>query len=294
MISSMTGFGEATAEAEGIVYTVEIRAVNNRYFKPHVRLPDIAAYLEADIEMLHREKIHRGAVNFSLRMKNVSGRALFEIDENALAAYMDKLGSLAGSNHVNCRLDLASLLVLPGIVQPVSPDSEQSDKMKRVILQLTGQAIDRLKEMRAVEGKALAVDLIANCEVIENKLTEIRKRSGVVIEEYHEKLKRRVAQLLSDGKLKIDEETLAREMAVFADRCDISEELIRLGSHLEQFVKCCREADHAGRRLDFISQEMLREANTIGSKASDARISQWVIDIKCAVDRIKEQVQNVE
>lgn len=294
MISSMTGFGEATEEVEGIVYTVEIRTVNNRYFKPHVRLPDIAAHLEADIEMVHREKIHRGAVHYSLRMKNVSGRALFEIDENALAAYADKLKSLAGNNEANCRIDLAALLTLPGIVQPVSPGSEESERMKQVILRLTDQAIDRLKEMRAAEGKALAEDLIANCEVIAEKLEEIRKRSGVVVEEYHEKLRKRVSQLLSDGNLKIDEETLAREVAVFADRCDISEELTRLASHLEQFIKCCRTADHAGRRLDFISQEMLREANTIGSKASDARISQAVIDIKCAVDRIKEQVQNVE
>ena len=163
--------------------------------------------------------------------------------------------------------------------------------MKQVILRLTDQAIDRLK--RCAEGKALAEDLIANCEVIAEKLEEIRKRSGVVVEEYT-KSSEGVSQLLSDGNLKIDEETLAREVAVFADRCDISEELTRLASHLEQFIKCCRTADHAGRRLDFISQEMLREANTIGSKASDARISQAVIDIKCAVDRIKEQVQNVE
>jgi uncharacterized protein (TIGR00255 family) len=290
----MTGFGEATAEVEGIVYTVEIRTVNNRYFKPHLRLPDIAAYLEADIEMLHREKIHRGAVNFTLRMKNVAGRALFEIDENALAAYLQKLSALPGNDGLNCRIDLAAMLTLPGIVQPVSPDSEESEKMKQVILRLTEQAIARLKEMRALEGKALADDLIANCEVISGRLAEIRRRSSVVVEEYHDKLKKRVAHLLSNGNLKIDEETLAREVALFADRCDISEELTRLGSHLEQFVKCCRGADHAGRRLDFISQEMLREANTIGSKASDARISQWVIDIKCAVDRIKEQVQNVE
>ncbi len=294
MISSMTGFGEATAEADGIVYTVEIRAVNNRFFKPHLRLPDIAAYLEADIEMIHREKIHRGAVHYSLRMKNVSGQALFEIDEHALAAYMSKLGALAGGAESNCRIDLAALLSLPGIVQPVSPDSEQSEKMKQVILSLTEQAIDRLKEMRAQEGKALAEDLIANCNVIAEKLQHIRGRSETVMQEYHEKLRKRVAQLLSDGNLKIDEETLAREVAVFADRCDISEELIRLASHIEQFGKCCRRDDHAGRRLDFISQEMLREANTIGSKASDAQISQWVIDIKCAVDRIKEQVQNVE
>ncbi len=294
MISSMTGFGEASAEVDGIVYTVEIRTVNNRYFKPHLRLPDIVAYLEADIERLHRERIHRGAVNYSLRMKNVSGRALFEVDDNALSVYLQKLSAVVGESKVVCRVDLAGMLALPGIVQPASPDSEQSEKMKQAIVRLTGQAIDRLKEMRAEEGKALADDMIGNCEVIEKKLRLIRDRAGVVIEDYHNKLKKRVSQLLSHGKLKIDEETLAREVAIFADRCDISEEITRLNSHLEQFSKCCRSDGHAGRRLDFISQEMLREANTIASKASDAQISQSVIDVKCAIDRIKEQVQNVE
>ncbi len=294
MISSMTGFGEASAEADGIVYTVELRTVNNRYFKPHLRLPDIVAYLEVDIERLHRERIHRGAVNYSLRMKNVSGQALFEIDDNALGVYLQKLSAVVGESKVDCHVDLAQMLALPGIVQPVSPDSAQSEKMKQVILRLTGQAIDRLKEMRAQEGRALADDMIANCRVIEEKLRSIRDRAGTVVQEYHSKLEKRVSQLLSNGKLKIDEETLAREVAIFADRCDISEEITRLDSHLEQFTKCSRSDGHAGRRLDFISQEMLREANTIASKASDAQISQSVIDVKCAIDRIKEQVQNVE
>lgn len=294
MISSMTGFGEASAEVDGIVYTVEIRTVNNRYFKPHMRLPDIVAYLEADIERLHRERIHRGAVNYSLRMKNVSGQALFDIDDNALGEYLRKLSAVVGESKVDCRVDLAGMLALPGIVQPASPDSAQSEKMKQVIVRLTGQAIDRLKEMRAAEGKALADDMIGNCEVIEERLRSIGDRTETVVEEYHGKLKKRVSQLLSNGKLKIDEETLAREVAIFADRCDISEEITRLGSHLEQFTKSCRSGGHVGRRLDFIGQEMLREANTIASKASDAQISQSVIDVKCAIDRIKEQVQNVE
>jgi len=294
MISSMTGFGEASAEVDGIVYTVEIRAVNNRYFKPHLRLPDVVAYLEADIEMLHRKRIHRGAINYSLRLKNVSAQALFEIDDIALGHYLQKLGVLVPDSKVDCQVDLGQMLALPGIVQPISPDSAQSEKMKQVIVRLTEQAIDRLKEMRAEEGRALAEDMIANCRVIKERLQSIRARADVVVQEYHGKLERRVSQLLSDGKLKIDEETLAREVAIFADRCDISEEITRLDSHLEQFIKCCRGDGHAGRRLDFISQEMLREANTIASKASDAQISQAVIDIKCAVDRIKEQVQNVE
>ena len=294
MISSMTGFGEATGDVDGIVYTVEVRTVNNRYFKPHLRLPDIAAYLEVDIEKLHRQRLHRGAVNYSLRMKNVAGEALFEIDERAIGSYLKKLGDVSSASDVKCRVDLGAMLALPGIVQPVSPDSEQTEKMKTVILDLTTEAIGRLIEMRQCEGKTLAEDMMGNCTVIEGKLDLIAAKRSVVVAEYHDKLKKRVSQLLSGGNLTIDQETLAREVAVFADRCDISEELTRLGSHLDQFSKCCRDGEHAGRRLDFISQEMLREANTIASKASDSQISGWVIDIKCAIDRIKEQVQNVE
>lgn len=294
MINSMTGFGEATGEAGGMVYTVEVRTVNNRYFKPHLRLPDIAAFLEGDVEKLHRERLHRGAVNYSLRMKNISGRALFDVDSKAIEAYLEKLGEVSKSSSVECRVDLAGILALPGIIQPVSPNSEESEQIKRIVLELTSEAIGRLMEMRSLEGESLARDMMGNCDVMEGKLELIRQRSGVVIDDYHEKLKKRVSRLLSDGKVTVDEEVFAREVAVFADRCDISEELTRLASHLDQFRKCCEGDRHAGRRLDFISQEMLREANTIASKASDAQICQWVIDIKCAIDRIKEQVQNVE
>lgn len=294
MIKSMTGYGEATAELDGIVYTVEIRSVNNRYFKPHLRLPDIVAWLEADIEKLHRDKLHRGVANYSLTMKNVSGNALFEIDENSAGAYLKKLKDLAAANDVQYRVDLGAMLALPGIIRSVSPDSEQSRKMKDAILDLTSRAIKKLIEMRQQEGQTLADDMLANCAVIAEKLDLIRNKSDLVVREYHEKLHRRASQLIADAKLAIDGELLAREVAIFADRCDISEEITRLGSHLDHFSGCCRDGLHAGRRLDFISQEMLREANTIGSKAADSEISRWVIDIKCAIDRIKEQVQNVE
>jgi uncharacterized protein (TIGR00255 family) len=290
----MTGFGEAAAEADGIVYTVEVRTVNNRYFKAHLRLPDIAAFLDVDVENMLRKKIYRGTVSYSLRMKNVSGQTLLQIDEDAVRKYVDKLRTLSGSIGVQCCLDLAQLLNVPGILQPAVPDESVAEKMKETVLSLTEKAIDQLKQMRAQEGQLLAEDLTENCRLIQQKLKLIQQRSPTVVQEYHEKLKKRAQELLNGTKLKIEPEDLAREVAVFADRCDVAEELIRLDSHLQQFVEYCSGDQNAGRRLDFISQEMLREANTIASKASDAQICQWVVDIKCAVDRIKEQVQNVE
>lgn len=294
MISSMTGFGATAAEVDGVSYTVEIRTVNNRYFKAHLRLPDIVSYLESDIEKLLRDRIRRGTVSFALHMKNVSGQALFELNENTLTDYVAKLRDIAEANNIQRQIDLAALLSLPGVVQPFSPDEAQSNKIKEVILDLVNQAIEQVKRMRQAEGAALARDLAANCQVIREKLQSTHPRSGIVVQEYHDKLKKRVDELLAGAQLKIDEEFLARETAIFADRCDIAEELARLNSHLDLFTEHCQGNQDAGRRLDFISQEMLREANTIASKASDSQIARWVIDMKCAIDRIKEQVQNVE
>ncbi len=294
MIRSMTGFGQACAEAEGVFYTVEIRSVNNRYFKTQVRLPDIVAFLENEIEKLHRESIQRGTVNFSLRMKNVSDQALCDIDENSLAAYIQRLKELLPNDDQHCRLDLGSLLSLPGIVQPAIPTEEQTEQMRQAILSLAQEALEQLSLSRAEEGNALKEDVLENCDRIAEKLDVIGARIDAVVQDYHERLKDRVENLLAQAKLKLDEALLAREVAIFAERSDIAEEVSRLKAHLQQFKDCCQKGGPVGRRLDFITQEMLREANTIGSKSADATITQSVIDIKCAIDRIKEQVQNIE
>jgi len=294
MISSMTGFGEAAAEVDGIVYSVEIKTVNNRYVKIHLRMPEIAAFLEGEVEALIRGQISRGTVNCSIRMKNVSGQTLFDLDQNALKGYISKLRDVAESNGIEYRIDLAQMLSLPGVVQPTVPDSAQAEKIKKAILESVSQAIEKLKQMRAKEGSMLVADLMGNCQVMNEKLKLIHQRSPGVVKEYHEKLAKRAKELLAGAQLDIDTEIIARETVIFADRCDIAEELTRLESHLKQFETHCNGDKNAGRRLDFIGQEMLREANTIASKASDAQICQWVIDLKCAIERIKEQVQNIE
>ncbi|MCI0498384.1 MAG: YicC family protein [Planctomycetales bacterium] len=294
MICSMTGFGQACAEVEGVVYTVEVRSVNNRYFKAQLRLPDIAAFLEGEIERLHRDAIGRGTVSYSLRMKNISGQALFDIDENTLKTYVKRLKDLLGDDDSHSRIDLASMLSLPGIVQPAIPDEAHIEKMRQVILSLTKESLAGLQQSRREEGRSLADDLLGNLDRIAAGLLTIRSRVEAVVREYHDRLKDRIDQLLAKAQLKIDENLLAREVAIFAERSDIAEECLRLAAHLKQFRECCQAGGPVGRRLDFITQEMLREANTIASKSADTAISQSVIDIKCAIDRIKEQVQNVE
>jgi uncharacterized protein (TIGR00255 family) len=186
------------------------------------------------------------------------------------------------------------LLNLPGILEPASPDEKTAEQIRKKVLEISQEAIEKLKKMRAAEGTALEADLKKHCSAIKQDIERISARSEVVLTRYAEKLKKRVNELLAGAKLKLDEETLAREVAIFAERSDISEEIARLDSHLQQLLEGCEANDQAGRRLDFISQEMLREANTIASKASDTEITSCVVNIKCRIDRIKEQVQNVE
>ena len=290
----MTGFGEAQGEIDGVTYIVEIRTVNNRYLKTSVRLPETTAFLEEDIDKLLRKNLSRGMVSYVLRLKNAPANVLFDIDETALRVYMERLNRIVASVDTKSPIDIGGLLTLPGIVRPALPDEEKAGRIKTKVLSITQKAIDQLKQMRAAEGAALVADLDNHCKAIKQDLKQIRTRSDAVLRGYQKRLKKRVDELLADAKLKLDKETLAREVAIFAERSDISEEIARLDSHLQQFVESCKSDTQAGRRLDFISQEMLREANTIASKAYNTEVISCVVDIKCRIDRIKEQVQNIE
>ena len=295
MLNSMTGFARVCCEIGGINYAVEIRTVNNRYFKPSIRLPEAAAFLEQEIEKFLRDNIYRGAVSYFLRYKNISGEPMYEIDTAALKSYVAKLNNVNRPNGgVECRINLADLLLLPGVVRPQEPENEKAEQLRKAVLEVTGQAIEQLKIMRSQEGQALAEDLGRQCGQIKSLLEDIKTRKQIVVNEYRDRLSARVKELLKSVRLELDSDTLAREVALFADRSDIGEEIIRLSSHIEQFVASCGTGEHAGRKLDFISQEMLREANTIASKASDAKICLDVVEIKSCIERIKEQVQNVE
>jgi uncharacterized protein (TIGR00255 family) len=294
MINSMTGYGQAQGEIQDANYIIEVKSVNNRYLKTIVKLPELLAFLEEDIEKLLRKNLARGTVNYILRLKDISANSLFNIDEVALEAIAKKLNKAGSAAGITNGFDISNLLNLPGIIQPISPAQEEARQIKKVIMESSQEAIDKLKQMRAVEGNYLEADLKGHCEAIEKDLKQIRTRSVIVLPEYAKKLRQRADMLLAEAKLKLDEETLAREVAVFADRSDISEEIARLDSHLQQFVQSCQGDGQAGRRLDFISQEMLREANTIASKASDRDITRYVVDMKCWIERIKEQIQNVE
>ncbi len=294
MIKSMTGFGDASDQFDGMKYFIEIKTVNNRYLKTNVKTSEIAAFMTDEIDKLLRSRINRGTVNFTLKIQSTSDQALFDIDENTIQAYIKKLQAVAKLNDIDTQINITELLAIPGVIQPAVPDQQQAEKIRKTVIAMTQQALEKLNQMRMQEGKTLADDLIANCDAITKKLDFVCQKSPLVVQEYHDKLKKRVDDLLAVARLELDSETLAREVAIFAEKCDIAEEITRLNSHLAQFKAFCKEDTNNGRKLDFVAQEMLREANTIASKASNELICQCVIDIKCSIDRIKEQVQNIE
>ena len=293
MLQSMTGFGTSTATVQGVEYNIEVRSVNNRFLKISLRTPESLQSLEVQIEQKIRERIQRGTVNLVVRMKIPDDESIYKINSTVLNGYLEQLRPLETDANPMFRLDIGSLLQLPGVCQPPRLE-ELAKKTSEGLLKLIEQAMDELMKMRAREGKVIVKDLQTNSKVIEQNLNEISQRTDDVLKLYHEKLQTRVDELLSQAKLNINEETLAREVAIFAERSDIAEEISRLTMHLEEFRLVCQADEPMGRKLDFMSQEMLREANTIASKGSDADIAHKVVNIKTAIDRIKEQAANVE
>jgi uncharacterized protein (TIGR00255 family) len=293
MIVSMTGFGDAAVQKDGTHYSVEIRSLNNRYFKPTIKLPENVSGLEPELESMLREKLGRGSITCILKIRQDSAEAAYHINVPALNAYLAQLRQVKGLDGI-VNIDLASLVQLPGVCQEPRDETDEIEKHGPNVRALTKAAIVKLNAMRDREGQALFVELMKQTSTITVALNEIQKRAPAVIEDYHKRLQQRVNQLLSKAELRVSEPDLIKEVAVFAERADIAEEIQRLTSHLSAFEESCRKDEHAGRKLDFITQEMLREANTIASKANDALIAKNIVEIKGAIDRLKEQVQNVE
>lgn len=297
MIRSMTGFGDASVEVNGVHYAVEIKTVNNRYFKSSIRLPDELGGLESELESLLRRRICRGSVMVSVNVCDNSASAAVRINEAALEAYLKTLATVQRTvSGSQIHIDLANMLELPGVVM-TGQDDQLIERHRQAILELTDRACDRLSEMREREGAGLLEDLLHHREQIVGQLASVFDRAPIVTEEYHQRLRQRIDDLAKRARLTLAEPDLIKEVAVFAERCDISEETQRLQAHLDQFRTLIDRPDNdepIGRTLDFLAQEMLREANTIASKSNDAEIARIIVSVKGAIDRIKEQVQNVE
>lgn len=296
MVRSMTGYGDASATMDGVHYFVEVRALNNKYFKATIRLADALQGLESEFEARLREKISRGTVTLTARSTDTSASAAYTINIEALERYMAQLGQLEMGRGSGGRVDPASLLQLPGVLQPPADEEDRLEKAKRVFLPLLDKAVSALIAMREREGKVLVEDLRSHQEYISERLGLIAERAPGVVADYQLRLKTRIETMLKQADATVETGDLIREIAVYAERTDIAEEVKRLGAHLDQFAALISGTDGKpiGRTLDFLAQEMLREANTIASKSPDAAISRSTVEIKGAIDRIKEQAQNIE
>lgn len=296
MIRSMTGFGEASATINGAHFYVEIRSLNSKYFKAVIRLPEEFQVLEAELETELRHRLSRGSVFMTIKHSDSTGAAAHGINQLALAKYIEQLSSVPQVASGKVNIEIAPLLSLPGVLQPPADEEERLGAARKSLLELAQKACAALIVMREREGKFLIDDLLGQRDDIARNLKFIEARSPDVSAEYERRLRTRINQMIKESGLAFETVDLVREIAVWAERSDISEEITRLSGHIKQFAEMLTGTEHKpiGRTLDFLTQEMLREANTIASKCGDADISRWTVEIKGSIDRIKEQVQNVE
>jgi len=292
----MTGYGEASYSSDALQLAIELRAVNNRYLKVTLRAAEPYNMLEPEFEKLVRRTLRRGTIQIHLRCSRQSSPQDFQINAVALRSYLQQLQPLTGEFGLAAQSQhlLGSVLELPGVVPEPSTSTFSLEEEWPVLEQVLEKALARLQAMRLDEGRAMAQELLQLRDHIASELDHIRTRVPQVTEAYRDRLLERVRMMLSELDVQIDRKDLIKEVAIFAERSDISEEVVRLASHLEQFQEIVNEPESAGRKLEFLTQEMFRETNTIGSKASDVEISRHVVEIKASLEKIRELVQNVE
>ena len=294
MLLSMTGYGEARWQNESLSIGVELRAVNNRYLKINLRCPDAYHLLEAHIERTVRHCVRRGTLQIQIQINRQVRAEDFPVNFLVVRAYLDQLVPMIEEWHGAVHIDLAQMLQLPGVLLEPAPGGNNPLDEWPLIEPVLSQALQGLNAMRMEEDKAMAKELLLHLEQIQAELDRVKQRVPQVVRAYRERLHERLSQLLEEKQLSLDEAALVKEVALFAERSDISEEVVRLGSHLVQFKEMLAEPESPGRKLDFLIQEMHREVNTIGSKGNDLEIARQVVEIKSIIEKMRELVQNVE
>jgi uncharacterized protein (TIGR00255 family) len=292
LVLSMTGSGEARRQDQRWSVAVEVRTVNNRHFKLSAKIPDLYATIEPALEQLVREKVKRGTVQLSLRIDRPRRPEDYRINLMALSSYREQLNGLPGFDER--AVDLGPLLALPGVIEDFRTSEQQPDQGWPEIAAVVDEALAKLQAARALEGSAMAGELVALGRAMSGHLIKIADRGPHVIQQHQRRLTERVSALLKEHDLNVEPKDLVREIAILADRGDISEEIVRLRAHLTQYFTTIDEEESSGRKLEFVSQEMGREVNTIGSKAGDIEISRSVVEVKALLEKIRELVQNVE
>ena len=296
MIQSMTGFGRATREVEGIRVEVEARSVNHRHLDVRMRLPRVLSDREPALKKHIQSVLSRGKVDITVNLAMGASSTRLEIDESIVAQYVEASRRLRAEHDLDDDdLEVSALLVLPGVTRLVETEVD-SETLVPPLFEAMEAAVEALAAMRAAEGESLASELEGRLGRVAELAARFEARAGEVVEAARQRLRKRAEQIRQEVGL-LDEARLHQEIVIAADRLDITEELVRLRSHVDQFRETLAAAgpgEPVGRRLDFLLQELGREANTVGSKASDAPLAQDVVELKTELERIREQVQNVE
>jgi len=290
-MQSMTGYGRKQCQRDGREMTVEVKTVNHRFLDIAFRMPRSLGFLEDPVRKALSARMRRGHVDVTVAYRNTRTDArTVSVDAALLCAYRDAFDRIRSTVEIEAGLSLSDYARLPDVLV-VSEQEEDRDAVVALLEETLGFACDEAIAMRTREGKALRDDMLAKLAGIEASAAEIAERAPLVVRAYQEKLQSRLAELLETN---VDPQRLAQEVALFADRCAIDEELVRLASHIEQMRAAFGETDGVGRRLDFLIQELNREINTIGSKASDLTITSRVVDVKGLIEKLREQAQNIE
>jgi len=293
MIKSMTGFGRGQAAFKDGRIKAELKSINHRYFELSARLPNNIAFLENKMKDFLRKRIKRGRVNLSLALEDSRGSAAaVTINEELALKYKRLIGRLAKKMRTAPAISLKEIISLPEVICYEPADKEYSAMWPHIERALS-TALDKLIASRSKEGAALAADLKKRIDAIGALAGKIKTRVPAVIKYHRQQLKKRIEHI-SEGRVRLNKDRLETEVALFAKSSDITEELTRIQAHVKAFKDALKAGREAGRRLDFTAQELFRETNTIGSKAQDSKVTGWVIDAKEQIEKIREQVQNVE
>ncbi|QDT07926.1 Conserved hypothetical protein CHP00255 [Rubripirellula lacrimiformis] len=300
-VRSMTGQGHASDQSDLGTITVEVRTVNNRGFKCSSRISDSLSALDNKIETLARSLIHRGSVTLSISWRKPDNQDAPAVNREILKSYAQHLQQVRQElDDPSMTIELASLMTLPGVFVTHREDRRKDDELWAFVRGAIKAAIANLDRMRESEGQNMATTLRTDVQQIRQSLDQISILAPRAVETYRNRLETKIERILTERAIETQPVDLLREVQIYADRADISEEIMRLGSHLEMFQNVLDGTDNSdhreptGRKLDFVIQEMFRETNTIGSKASDAEVSANVVEIKCAIERMRELVQNLE
>ncbi len=292
MIKSMTGFGRAEISSGGRTVTVEIRSVNHRYFEFSARVPRGCGYLEEKLKSYINGRISRGKVEASVIIVNTQcSDTLVEVNLAAAGSYITALRNANAELELTDDITLSQLLKLPDIFT-VRKAAEDEEEVWNEVRAVADEAISRFVEMRVTEGIKMREDILEHLAVIEGLVEEIERLSPITAENYRSRLYQRLCEVLEDKN--IDEQRLVTEAAIFADKTSVAEETVRLTSHIRQLEDMLDAKEPVGRKLDFLIQEFNREANTIGSKAQDIAVTKLVVELKSEIEKIREQIQNIE